>query len=312
MQQNNFDRGRRIIDAVCLVFVALLLTLTSVFAEKVPHWQELSIQLIATGALYLVASVLIHRLSKGLIATMLRTVAVLALFGFLFQAVDGLQHIIFAGWMDDVLISAEFSLTGTESSLFLRNLTNPVLTEWMMFAYVIYVPLLPLMALICYRSAGPGAANSYLLNLALANILCYLGFILFPVASPLYHWPEMYSTPLHGGFFSWCGEWIRHNQHYAGGSLPSPHCAAGTVMLVMLYRHNRQLFYVGLPTILTLYVSTVYGRYHYAWDGIAGILSAAIVLRFNPRFLEAMNAVLDWLKRLTVVRSIPSSVSELN
>ena len=78
-----------------------------------------------------------------------------------------------------------------------------------------------------------------------------------------------------------------------GGSLPSPHCAGTTIMLVMLYRYNRKAFYVLLPTLLSVYFATVYGRFHYAWDGIAGILVAMVMVRSTPR-------VAGWIESLRV------------
>jgi membrane-associated phospholipid phosphatase len=159
----------------------------------------------------------------------------------------------------------------------------------MMFAYVIYVPLLACIAVVCYHAGGPRAVYDYLLSFALVNIICSFGFILFPVASPLFHSPEKYTVPLQGGFFTWCGEWIRNNMHYAGGSLPSPHCAVGTVMMAMLYRYRRLLWHLSLPVFLTIYAATVYCRYHYVWDSIAGIIVGALVLRFSPAIVNVVN-----------------------
>ena len=82
-------------------------------------------------------------------------------------------------------------------------------------------------------------------------------------------------------------------------------------MLVMLYRYNRSLFYVALPTFLILYVATVYGRYHYAWDGIAGILSAIGVLKFSPKVTVAVEAVRSWFSRSSVGHAVPQSIPEL-
>ncbi|MCZ6776284.1 MAG: hypothetical protein O7D34_07500, partial [Ignavibacteria bacterium] len=77
-----------------------------------------------------------------------------------------------------------------------------------------------------------------------------------------------------------------------------PHCAAGTVMLAMLYRYNRKLFYPAVPVLISLYVATVYGRYHYTADGIAGILAAVFVLKFSPKFATGVRDVIELLKRL--------------
>lgn len=312
MKNNQFhpDVLSTSVDTACLLFLRVLFVLTLIFAHKVSDWQSLSLQFASAGILYLTVVWMTRRMPEGFLSVALHVVAVLGLFQFLFGAIADLQHIVIDGWMDDVLISTEHSLIGTESSLFLQQFVNPVLTEWMMFAYVMYVPFLPLVALICYWSSGTRAAKDYLLNLSLANIVCYIGFVVFPVASPLYHWPQMYTVPLEGGFFTWCGEWIRQTQHYAGGSLPSPHCAAGTVMLAMLYRYNRTLFYVGLPTFLTLYVSTVYGRYHFAWDGVAGIVTALLVVKFSPKLIGATEVVRTWYRRLSEPRMVPESLTE--
>ena len=306
-KQNSYSNA---IDVVCLTFVALLLILTVAFPGKVLNASVLAKELFIAGSLYFIGTLIVRQLSNGFLNTVLQTLLVLALFSFLFKAVDGFQHLLINGWMDDTLLSMEYWLTGTESTLILQKLTNPILTEWMMFAYVLYIPLLPAIALICYSSAGVEGTRDYLFNLSLANVVCYVGFILFPVASPLYHWPELYTVSLDGGFFAWCGEWIRHTQHYAGGSLPSPHCAAGTIMFAMAYRYNRKIFYISLPTFLTLYVSTVYGRYHYVWDGIAGILAAVLVLKYSPKLVTVIESLRNRLSSLHPVSPMPESISE--
>jgi len=218
-----------------------------------------------------------------------RAGSILLFYAIAFSAVAPLQHILFDQWMDQILISLDQYLLGMEASLLLEHLIHPALTEWMMFSYVAYVPLLPLTAVACYRMDGEEALNSYLLNLSLAYIFCYVGFILFPVATQMHFMKGLYSTPLDGWVFSWLGEWMRTNLHPPGEALPSPHCAAATVMLVMFYRYARGYFYWILPIILTLYVSTVYGRYHYSWDAVAGIVVAIVVLRTSPWIVDHLN-----------------------
>ena len=309
MKNNRFDVESYSIstDVISLLFVGFLLSLTIGFAEKVPNWENLSLRLFAAGVLYLVVTNQSRRLKEGWHLVLIRSAAIIGLFAYLFDAVDSLQHIIVDGWMDDALLAAEHAITGTESAAFLQQFINPALTEGMMFTYVIYTLLLPLVAFICYWSQGMRGANDYLLNLAIGFVVCFIGFILFPVASPLYHAPQLYSVPLDGGLFTWCGEWIRQNQHYAGGSLPSPHCTAATTMLLMMYRHNRKCFFVALPTILMLFVSTVYGRYHYVWDGIVGILCALCVVKYSPKIVNAVNAAQSWINRTAKSRVVLES-----
>jgi membrane-associated phospholipid phosphatase len=105
----------------------------------------------------------------------------------------------------------------------------------------------------------------------------------------MFHHAANYPQPLEGWFFTWTSDVLRTNGHYPGGSLPSPHCAAGTIMLVMLYRYQRRVYYVALPVIISLYVATVYGRFHYVEDGIAGIIAALAVIKFTPAIVTAIN-----------------------
>lgn len=201
--------------------------------------------------------------------------------------------------MDDVLLSLERSITGTEMSVYLQRFVHPALTEWFMFSYVMYIPLLPITAIICYQSGGSKGVYDYLFHLLLVNIICNAGFILFPIASQMYYSPHQYTVPLQGGFFTWCGEWMRSNVHFPGGSLPSPHCAVGTVMLMMLYRYNRKALYITAPVLISIYAATVYGRYHYIWDCIAGIIAAVIVLKTAPVLITALqNAVAPLQRKL--------------
>jgi membrane-associated phospholipid phosphatase len=201
--------------------------------------------------------------------------------------------------MDAQVLSFETRFTGVDATLFFQNHMNTVLTEIMMFAYVSYIPLLPLISLICFWSMDHNAAHDYLFNLGYAYIVCYIGFMLFPVASPLYHQKELYYIPFDGGLFTWCGEWMRHNVHFAGGSLPSPHCAASTVMIGMMWRYNRRLYWILLPLVLMIYISTVYGRYHYVSDGAVGIITGFFVLRTSKGLSRALERMWNTLRGRT-------------
>jgi hypothetical protein len=270
------------LDVACVGFLVALLLLGIANPSHVQDWPLTERNLLIAALLYCAASAGIRLLPDGLASTWALTTAVTLLLSYLYQAIAGFQHVLIRGWMDGFLVSSENALTGTESTLFLQKFSTPVVTEWMMFAYVIYVPLLPITALLCFRNDGPDGARDFLFNLALTNFACFTGFLFFPVAGPLFYYPEQYTVSLTGGFFTWCGSLLHASVHYPGGSLPSPHCAATTVMLVMLYRHNRKMFYILLPTLVSVYAATVYGRYHYAWDSAAGIATAFAVLKFSP------------------------------
>jgi membrane-associated phospholipid phosphatase len=127
------------------------------------------------------------------------------------------------------------------------------------------------------------------LTLALANLACCIGFMLFPIAGPMNHMAEAYSVPLKGGFFTAWGEHIRTHIHEIGSNFPSPHSAVATVMGFMAYRYIRPAFYVLAPVVVSIYISTFFLRYHYLSDTVAGILTGLLVIIVAPAFPRAWN-----------------------
>jgi membrane-associated phospholipid phosphatase len=57
---------------------------------------------------------------------------------------------------------------------------------------------------------------------------------------------------------------------------PSMHVAISFVVWLYAYRNSRRLFWIISPLILSLWVSTVYLRYHYLIDVLAGLALAPL------------------------------------
>ena len=180
---------------------------------------------------------------------------------------------------------------GFQPLVAIQKLYSVPLNEWMFFVYVFYLLIYPSLGAYIFFKRGEAANEDYLFELGLVNLVCAVGFILFPVASPM-HWLKIrafLTKPLTAGAFGSVAEWIRTNIHQPGGSLPSPHCAVATVMWFMSRKYTRYGF-VGLaPIIVSLYISTVYGRFHYATDTIIGIAAGLLVIFVAPVIARAWN-----------------------
>jgi len=57
-------------------------------------------------------------------------------------------------------------------------------------------------------------------------------------------------------------------------------------MWIMAWRYHRSLFWMLLPIVLSLYVSTFFCRYHYLSDAVTGILTAGLA-----------SLVAEWVER---------------
>ena len=279
----------RAADGVILATVALFSLLAVGFREVVDGWPLLVAKNAAVALAVLVSGAAMPRVRRPVLAFFLRTATVSLSYAYLFGAMASLQLILHGRFRDDLVLAFEAWLFGVQPTLWLERFVTPSLTEWMMFCYVIYVPLYPVLCGVLWVRRGRAAAEEYFLALGLANVLCDAGFILFPVASPMYWMADRFRVPLDGWAFTWLGELIRARAHFAGGSLPSPHAAAATVMWVMAWKHHRPTFWILSPVVLSLYVSTFYGRFHYVTDAAFGIATAGLAVALTPLFQRAWN-----------------------
>jgi len=275
-------------DVVTLGGLGLFTVLAAVFHRRIPH----PLTVVGVDALFIVLYIAslaaMARLRRPWLRFVLRTAAVQLTFLQVYKAANELQ-LVFLPWQDDRILAWEQAVFGFQPVVAVQKIYSVPLSEWMFFVYVFYIVIYPVLGAIIFFKRGEEANEDYLFQLGLVNLVCGLGFILFPVASPM-HWEKvraLLTEPLTGGVFGVIAEWIRANIHQAGGSIPSPHCAVATVMWFMSLKYTRRGFLWLAPIILSLYASTVYGRFHYLADMIAGIAAGVFVILIAPSIERA-------------------------
>jgi len=82
-------------------------------------------------------------------------------------------------------------------------------------------------------------------------------------------------------------QWIQQSlnslEHNKTDAFPSGHTAVALVTLFFAWKYQqRALFRVLVPAVSALIVSTVYLRYHYVIDVIAGVLLALLTIFISP------------------------------
>jgi membrane-associated phospholipid phosphatase len=67
-----------------------------------------------------------------------------------------------------------------------------------------------------------------------------------------------------------------------GGAFPSAHVSGAAVVTLVAWRHQRRLAYLLVPITGGLLIATVYGRFHYVLDTLAGAgLAIAVVVAYR-------------------------------
>jgi len=196
------------------------------------------------------------------------------LYALLYKESGLLIHTIWPGTFDWVLIRMDQMLFfGLHPSVWLGQLGDKWFwfTEYMSFSYAMYYFLLFVVGLTLYFRRKYSPLEAMLLRVGLAFYICFALFILFPAAGPRFTLAHLGANRLNGGFFFGIAQAIVNYEGYAGCAFPSSHVAVAFVVLTTMRRYEPVMHKILLPLIISLFVSTVYGGYHYVVDVLAGI-----------------------------------------
>lgn len=212
-------------------------------------------------------------------------------FLFCFEEMGKLVHLVSPGWQDAKLIAFDKWLTGVNPSLWLERFAHPALNEFTQFAYFTYfVFLLVLGGILYYRGDWKGywSVMSYS---AIGYGIGYVIALVFPVQSPWFTMAGMWHGDLVGGPFTALVNLIEKFGRVHGAAFPSQHVAGAVAALWGAWRHRRWLFWVFLPFVLCMCVSTVYVRNHYVADVLAGAVTGTLGYLIGVWLMRKQGAV---------------------
>lgn len=199
----------------------------------------------------------------------------LPLYIFLFEELQGLVHIIYPGWFDRWFIEFDYNFAGVHPSVWLARFSNPALNDFMQFAYMTYFLYLVLLPAILYSQRERLAYWTVMVSTAIAHYSVYVIAVLLPVESPFHALASLQSKPLAGGYFTAAIDLIERFGRVHGAAFPSAHVAGSMVAILASWRYRRWLFWICLPFFVSMCIATVYGRYHYVADVLAGLAVGA-------------------------------------
>lgn len=213
------------------------------------------------------------------------------LFLFCFEELAYLVHMVHPGWFDGKLIAADMWITGVNPVLWLERFANPLLNEYMQFAYITYFTyLLILGGILYYRRDWKGYWSVMTYSMAGYSI----GYVIaaaFPIQSPWFQLAGSWHTELRGGPFTALISFIEHYGRVRGAAFPSEHVAGAFAALWGAWAHRRRVFWVFLPLVISMCISTVYGRYHYMVDIFGGVATGTLGYYLGGKLMRVRGAV---------------------
>ncbi len=267
-------QGAQPYDAVFLLYVAFsgLLILVVGWRLSVPLWLGLTAAHLVIIAIGLWWSG--RPLSGPSVAGFFRDVYPALFVTFLYWELRYLAQLFSNGYHDPFVVRLEELVFGEQLAVtFSQRLPNFWVSELMHFFYGLYWVLLPLAAVALYlRGRLRGFRELVYVELCVF-FACYLVFIFFPVAGPHYQFPEIGGELAAGPFYRLV-HWVLADGGSKGAAFPSSHVAVAVTILLVTWRHDRAVCGWMTPLVIGLTIGTVYGRFHYGIDALAGVVSA--------------------------------------
>ena len=283
------------VDYVTQGYLALVgLIILCLPGRTVPHWPLL---LAANG----VGIALVHALIQSYAAhprnralDFFRHFYPVLLYAGLYRETAALNHGLVSGFLDPFFIRLEGRIFGLQPSLaFMDRLPSVGVSELFYAAYFSYYLMIGGVGLALFVRNRRHFFH-YVSVISFAFYICYLIFIFLPVVGPPIFFEEIsgyrlpadvqpavlpiYPEAITAGPFYRIMALIYRMFEGPGAAFPSSHVVIAIATVFFSFRYLRPIRWPHLAVAILLCLATVYCRYHYAVDVVAGVLTAAVLI----------------------------------
>jgi membrane-associated phospholipid phosphatase len=194
----------------------------------------------------------------------------------------------------DVLLAAiDHRFFGVHPTVWLEKLTWPPVVEVLQLCYPTYYLLPIVLGAVIWGSGDTERFKFWVFVVALGFYASYLGYLAVPAIGPRFL-PEILAAqtqPLTGVlFFQTVREALDRAEGLTRDCFPSGHTEMTLIAVYYARRFHRRTYRVFLPLGIAIIVSTVYLRYHYVVDVVAGGLLALAIIVSAPRIFRESRA----------------------
>jgi len=181
------------------------------------------------------------------------------------------------------LADLDFRIWHAYPSIWLERIYSPPLTEYLQIVYTLFIPAVLLVAFLLWKKGRYAEFQYYGFLIALGFLTSYIGYLLVPARGPRFLLKHLEQMPLHG-------MWLFRSMQTTLDQLESAHfdCfpSGHTELTILAWWGTRlvskQLFRVYFAYTLSIIFATVYLRYHYTVDLLAGAIVALILILASP------------------------------
>jgi membrane-associated phospholipid phosphatase len=271
-------------DLLTLLFLVLLSGLAVFSALVNPAWVSLFATYAALAVAILAAALYRTRVGpskKGFYLSVAATVISLPI---IFNSLGALIAGIHPTTFDTQLIAIDHAIFGVHPTVWLERLINPLLTGLLQIAYISYYFIPLSLGVVLIAKGRFGEFEEVLFGILLCFYLSYIGYLLVPAIGPRFTLSHLQSGGLQGSpIIETIQATLNALEKNKTDAFPSGHTAVSLMCLYYAWKEREQkLFAVLIPVVTGLLISTVYLRYHYVIDVIAGIALTGLTIALAP------------------------------
>ena len=274
----NSDRRLWAVDKVILAYLAGTGALVAVYWNRLPEARELLALHVGVGIAIVLASTrgglavwyFRHWYPLPLVASCYKEMAIVI------PAVRGTAT-------DQWLADLDFSIWHANPTVWLERVQTQALTDFLQSVYTLFVPAVLLVPWLLWRKRRFAAFRYCAFLISLGFLASYIGYILVPARGPRFLLDHLQHSPLQGG---WMVQVMRttldrlESAHY--DCFPSGHGELTIIAWWSSRQISKWLSGMYLAYTLSIIIATVYLRYHYTVDLVAGGLLAAVLIAGGP------------------------------
>jgi membrane-associated phospholipid phosphatase len=197
-------------------------------------------------------------------------------FLFCFEELAFLMTLVAPHWQDAKLIAFDHWLTGVHPSVWLEQFATPFRNDVIQLVYFSYFTYLLIIGFVLYIRRDWRGYWSVMTYSMAGYIIGYFIAMFFPIESPWFSMAGWWKDSLHGGLFTAMMGFIEYCGRVRGAAFPSAHVTGATAALWGAWRYRRWVFWFLLPWYIGMCFSTIWGRYHYCADVLAGIVTGTL------------------------------------
>jgi membrane-associated phospholipid phosphatase len=287
-------------DTLISLFLILLSLISLLFAARVSHWWLLILINFGVIAYAFLIAWLRHKTGNRLLRW-LHDWNTIPLLIYCFKEVYFLIQPIYRGRVFDwLLIEIDRLLFRVDPTIWLMGQSHPYLTEILQVAYSLFYILFLIIGYEIYLRNDMGQFSRLRFAIAYGFILSYTGYLLLPAVGPRFtlhdyakiniELPGVLLTP-HLRWFVDSGDSIPVGASNAVAcvlaqrdAFPSGHTMMTLVLITLGFQWRIRSRFLILAVGALLIVATVYLRYHYVVDDLAGAILAVLCLRTTHGF----------------------------